>query len=198
MTYYKMIGDRQVFSTCKTIHLENDYPELELLAGQYVSNPSAELIAAEGWFEYVPPVIPPTPKTEPDYNELIGAVKKMLSTQAEELSDEDALDVAALFPTWASKLGKQVNVGERLWYNEKLYKVIQAHTTQEDWTPDVVPGLYTEVSILEWPEWVQPTGIQDAYMTGDKVTFEGTHYVSLIDNNTWSPAAYPQGWEERP
>ena len=45
--YYKMIGDRQVFSTCKTIHLENDYPELELHAGQYVSNPSAELIAAE-------------------------------------------------------------------------------------------------------------------------------------------------------
>lgn len=198
MMYYKMIGDRQVFSTCKTIHLENDYPEFELHAGQYVSNPSAELIAAEGWLEYVPPVVPPTPKTEPDYDELIGAVKKMLSTQAEELSDEDALDVAALFPTWASKLGMQVNVGERLWYDEKLYKVIQAHTTQEDWTPDEVPGLYVEVSILEWPEWVQPTGAQDTYMTGDKVTFEGTHYVSLIDNNTWSPAAYPQGWEEKP
>lgn len=198
MMYYKMIGDRQVFSTCKTIHLENDYPELELHAGQYVSNPSAELIAAEGWLEYVPPVVPPTPKTEPDYDELIGAVKKMLSTQAEELSDEDALDVAALFPTWASKLGMQVNVGERLWYNEKLYKVIQAHTIQEDWTPDEVPGLYVEVSILEWPEWVQPTGAQDAYNIGDKVTFEGTHYVSLIDNNTWSPAAYPQGWEARP
>lgn len=198
MMYYKMIGDRQVFSTCRTIKLENDYPELELTAGMYVCNPSAELIAAEGWLEYVPPVVPPTPKIEPNYNEIIGAVKKMLSTQAEELSDEDALDVAALFPTWASKLGQQVNVGERLWYNEKLYKVIQAHTTQSDWAPDVVPGLYTEVSILEWPEWVQPTGAQDAYMTGDKVTFEGTHYVSLIDNNSWSPAAYPQGWEERP
>jgi hypothetical protein len=196
--YYKMIGDRQVFSTCKTIHLENDYPELELHAGQYVSNPSAELIAAEGWLEYVPPVVPPTPKTEPNYDELIVAVKKMLSTQAEELSDEDALDVAALFPTWTSKLGQQVNIGERLWYNEKLYKVIQQHTTQEDWTPDVVPGLYTEVSILEWPEWMQPISAETAYNTGDKVTFEGTHYVSLIDNNTWSPAAYPQGWEERP
>lgn len=198
MMYYKIIGDRQVFSTCKTIHLENDYPELELSAGQCVSNPSVELIASEGWLEYVPPVIPPTPKTEPDYDELIGAVKKMLSTQAEELSDEDALDVAALFPTWASKLGMQVNVGERLWYDEKLYKVIQEHTTQSDWTPDTTPALYTEVSIIEWPEWVQPTGAQDAYMTGDKVTFEGTHYISLIDNNTWSPAAYPQGWEERP
>lgn len=193
--YYKMIGDRQVFSTCKTIQLENDYPELELSAGQYVSNPSAELIAAEGWLEYVPPVVPPTPKTEPDYDELIGAVKKMLSTQAEELSDEDALDVAALFPTWASKLGQQVNVGERLWYNEKLYKVIQAHTTQADWTPDVVPALYTDVSILEWPEWVQPTGAQDAYMTGDKVSHNNKHWISTVDANVWEPGIY--GWEER-
>lgn len=190
-----MIGDRQVFSTCKTIQLENDYPELELSAGQYVSNPSAELIAAEGWLEYVPPVVPPTPKTEPDYDELIGAVKKMLSTQAEELSDEDALDVAALFPTWASKLGQQVNVGERLWYNEKLYKVIQAHTTQADWTPDVVPALYTDVSILEWPEWVQPTGAQDAYMTGDKVSHNNKHWISTVDANVWEPGIY--GWEER-
>lgn len=198
MTYYKMIGDRQVFSTCKTIQLENDYPELRLYAGYYVSNPSDELIASEGWIEYVPPVIPPTPKTEPDYDELIGAVKKMLSTQAEELSDKDALDVAALFPTWTSKLGMQVNVGERLWYDGKLYKVIQTHTTQSDWTPDTVPSLYTEISINEWPEWVQPISAETAYNTGDKVTFEGTHYVSLIDNNTWSPAEYPAGWEARP
>lgn len=195
MMYYKMIGDRQVFSNCKTIHLENDYPELELSAGQYVSNPSAELIAAEGWLEYVPPVVPPTPKTEPDYDELIGAVKKMLSTQAEELSDEDALDVAALFPTWASKLGQQVNVGERLWYNEKLYKVIQQHIVQSDWTPDVVPALYTEVSILEWPELVVPIPSTNPYMSGDKVTFNGQHYICQLDNCVWTPLELPSAWQ---
>ena len=46
------------------------------------------------------------------------------------------------------------------------------------------------------PEWVQPTGAHDAYQTGDRVMFEGTEYVSLIDGNTWSPTAYPQGWEK--
>ena len=46
------------------------------------------------------------------------------------------------------------------------------------------------------PEWVQPTGAHDAYQTGDTVTFEGAEYVSLIDGNTWSPTAYPQGWEK--
>ena len=46
------------------------------------------------------------------------------------------------------------------------------------------------------PEWVQPTGAHDAYQTGDTVTFEGAEYKSLIDGNTWSPTAYPQGWEK--
>ena len=118
-----------------------------------------------------------------------------MKKQTEELSDEDALDVATLFPTWASKLGQSVAVGDRLWYNEKLYKVVQTHTTQSDWTPDVTPSLYTEISIVECPEWIRPTGAQDAYNRGDKVTFEGVHYISLIDTNTWSPANYPSGWE---
>ena len=130
--------------------------------------------------------------------EVMEAVKRMLANSTESLSDEDALNVAALFPTWASKMGQAVNVGERYWYDGKLYKVIQAHTVQEDWTPDTAVSLFVEVSIEEWPEWVQPQGAQDAYMIGDKVTFEGVHYVSLIDNNVWSPADLPSGWEARP
>lgn len=63
-------------------------------------------------------------------------------------------------------------------------------------TPDITPALYTEVSIEEWPEWKQPTGAHDAYNTGDKVTYNGKHYVSLIDGNIWAPDAYPAGWEE--
>lgn len=48
----------------------------------------------------------------------------------------------------------------------------------------------------EYPDWVQPTGQHDAYRIGDKVTFKGKHYESIIDYNTWSPEAYPQGWKE--
>ena len=110
-------------------------------------------------------------------------------------SDEDALESIGLFPKWEA--GIAVATGERYQYNGKLYKVIQPHTPQADWTPDITPSLYTEVSVVEWPEWVQPTGAQDAYNTGDKVTFEGAHYVSLIDGNIWSPTAYPAGWERQ-
>ena len=185
--YTKTINGRPVFSTCKTIQL----------GGVWISNPSAEQIVAAGWEVYVPPVVPPQPLTEPDYDQVIQAVKKYLSSETDELSDEDALSIAALYDTWASQIGKAVAAGKRLWYDGKLYKTVQGHTVQEDWTPDKTPALFTEVSIVEWPEWVQPTGAQDAYNTGDKVTFNGRHYVSLIDGNTWSPEIYPAGWDEQ-
>lgn len=184
-----MIGDRQVFSDCRTIQTNE---------GVWISNPTAEQIAAAGWLPYVPPVLPPQPMTDPDMGEVMEAVKRMLANSTESLSDEDALNVAALFPTWVSKMGQAVNIGERYWYDGRLWKVIQPHTVQEDWTPDTAVSLFVEVSIEEWPQWVQPQGAQDAYMTGDKVTYNGTHYVSLIDNNVWSPADLPSGWEARP
>lgn len=185
--YYKMINDRMVFSDCKAIYLEDQH--------RWLSNPTEEEIFNAGWRVYVPPYIPPQPRTEPDEIDIVDAVKRMLQSSVNEMSDADALDVAALFPTWASKIGTPVTVGERLWYDTKLYKVIQAHTASQEWTPDITPALYTEVSIEEWPEFVQPTGAQDAYMTGDKVTFEGQHYICQIDNCTWSPSAYPAAWQ---
>jgi len=123
------------------------------------------------------------------------AFRKMIEKAASSQTDEDALNSISLFPKW--KVGLSVSVNERYQYAEKLYKVIQAHTTQSDWTPDVTKSLFTEVSIEEWPEFVQPTGAQDAYNTGDKITFEGEHYICLMDNCVWSPAAYPSAWEKK-
>ena len=45
------------------------------------------------------------------------------------------------------------------------------------------------------PEWVAPTGGHDAYQTGDRVTFEGQVYESVINGNVWSPRDYPAGWK---
>ena len=123
------------------------------------------------------------------------AFRKKIEAAASLLNDETALESIDLFPSW--KVDITVSVGERYKYNGKLYKVVQAHVTQSDWTPDVAKSLFTEVSIEEWPEWVQPTGVQDAYMAGDKVTFEGEHYISTMDNNVWSPTAYPAAWNKQ-
>ena len=186
MTYYKIINDRQVFSQCKSIYDEQ--------SDTWISNPTDEQIAAAGWLPYTPPIVPPQPQMEPDYDQIVEAVKKMLSTATEELSDEDALDVAALYPTWSSKVGSDVTVGERLWYDGKLYKVIQAHTATELWVPDHNPALYVEISIEEFPEWKQPLGSEDAYHLGDKVKHNDKHWISDVDNNVWEPGIY--GWSE--
>lgn len=121
------------------------------------------------------------------------AYRHKIELAAESQDDAQALESIELFPKWEA--GLSVAVGERYQHLGKLYRVVQAHTTQADWKPQDTPALWTEVSLDEWPEWKQPTGAQDAYNTGDKVTFEGAHYVSLIDGNIWSPAAYPAGWE---
>lgn len=189
MMYCKEINGRQVFSDCRTIQTEG---------GLWISNPTAEQIAAAGWQEYTPPEVVPTPQTEPDMGAVMEAVKAMLSSSVESLTDEEALQVAALYPTWAGMEGTEVAAGDRLWYDGRLWKVTQAHTVQSDWTPDTAVSLFTEVSLEEWPEFVQPTGAHDAYMAGDRVTYEGIRYVCLIDGCVWSPSDYPQGWEARP
>lgn len=120
-------------------------------------------------------------------------LRSKLEYMAASLKDADALTTVEFFPKW--EVGVSYNINDRIRYNNILYKCIQTHTTQSDWTPDITPALWVKVSVDEYPEWVQPTGSADAYNKGDKVTFEGKHYVSLIDANTWSPSAYPAGWE---
>ena len=121
-------------------------------------------------------------------NELVAAMKAMRGTA----TDEAALQGIALYPHW--KGGIAVAKDARYQYNGKLYRVVQAHTTQADWAPDVTPALWTVVSLEEWPEWVQPAGAHDAYAKGDKVTHSSKKWTSDVDANTWEPGIY--GWTE--
>lgn len=118
------------------------------------------------------------------------AAAKEEATEVEEAETELKKD-------WVFHIGEFVNVGDEVVYNGNVYEVIQAHTLQADWIPDQTPALYRLKGQPgeEWPEWIQPTGAHDAYKKGDKVTYKGQHYISLIDNNSWSPEAYPAGWE---
>ena len=129
------------------------------------------------------------------YIERARALRPYIEKAAISLTDEDALQAVELFPQWVVE--HAYVVGERLQYNGVLYRVVQAHTSQADWTPDITHALFIVVSLDEWPEFVQPTGVHDAYNKGDKVTFNGKHYISLIDANVYSPAAYPAGWQEQ-
>ena len=122
-------------------------------------------------------------------------LRELLHKASASLTDEDALDGIELFAPWAADTAYALDV--RVRYNEKLYKCVQAHTSQSAWTPDVTPALWTEVAKPgEIPVWRQPTGAQDAYMKGDLVRYpdaDGDVYISLFDNNVWEPVVY--GWE---
>lgn len=109
------------------------------------------------------------------------------------LPDEEAETVTALFPDWED--GKAYAVSDRVKYNGLLYRCVQAHTSQADWTPDVVPALWVRTSTEEWPEWIQPTGAHDAYNKGDKVSHNEKHWISDIDANVYEPGVY--GWTEQ-
>ena len=120
------------------------------------------------------------------------AYRAKIERAAVQQSDELALDSIELFPAWKPDIN--VLVDERYRYNNKLYRTLISHTTQESWKPDVSPSLFVEVTIEEWPEWKQPQGSTDAYMSGDKVSHNNKHWESNVDYNTWEPGVY--GWAE--
>lgn len=99
-----------------------------------------------------------------------------------------------LFPDWT--VNKDYKAGDRVLYNEILYKVLTDHTSQADWTPDTSPSLYTKILTDEISNiilaWEQPDST-NPYMIGDKVTHNGSTWISIVDNNVWEPGVY--GWE---
>ena len=135
-----------------------------------------------------------------DNNELLRQIIQSAIKYARQIADDaEALNVKFLYKEFNKQIGRTLDVGEYIQYNDKLYKVLQAHTVQENWAPDVAPSLFAEVltdptgqTILDWkqPDSTNP------YMKGDKVKYEGAIYESLINNNVWSPAQYPSGWKQ--
>lgn len=118
-------------------------------------------------------------------------LRQLIEQLSATLDDEIALTGIELFTPWAA--GSAYAVGDRVQYNGTLYKCIQAHTSQSDWMPSATPALWKTVSVDEYPEWVQPTGAHDAYNIGDKVTYNGQHYVCTSDANVYAPDVY--GWQ---
>lgn len=128
--------------------------------------------------------------------ELAQKLRMYIEKAAISLTDEDALEAVQLFPSWNENGQYEKDI--RVLYDGILYRCLQTHTAQAAWTPIAAPSLWAKVLIPDEnviPEWEQSDST-NPYMTGDKVSFEGKTYESVIDNNIWSPAAYPAGWKE--
>ncbi len=126
----------------------------------------------------------------------VSIFREKIDTLIVSLDDDAAIENAILFPSW--KVGMNYSVGERIRYNNLLYKVLQAHTSQSDWTPDVAPSLFARI-LSENPnviiDWVQPDST-NGYSTGTLVKYNGKIWMSTADNNIWIPGTIGAPWTE--
>lgn len=124
----------------------------------------------------------------------VNAITFATLAENEMFDDVTVTEHSDMFLVWEPGVAYAVNNIRQ--YEQQLYKCLEAHTSQDDWTPDKTPALWKKVGdpAEEFPEWSQPIGAGDAYMTGDKVTYNNKHWQSTIDNNVWAPGVY--GWVE--
>ena len=125
--------------------------------------------------------------------ELAQKLRPYIEKAALSLSDEDALEAVDLFPKWDGLHGKYF-VDDKVRYDGNLYKCLQEHISQNEWTPIAAASLWAKVLIPDpniVPEWEQPDST-NAYKKGDRVMFEGQLYESTINSNVWAPNVY--GW----
>ena len=187
------------FNTNTEVMLENGFKEIINVVPSYDAN--TQVVTMDSYTEgdttiTVNYVVTAKPLTKEE--QLENQKNLALTFFAETLSDAQALQVPMLFDNFDGN-GVAYEVGKRVLYNDILYKVIQAHTSQAEWTPVAAPSLFAKV-INETidgsiPEFEQPDST-NPYMKGDRVIFNGKVYESLIDNNVYSPSDYPAGWKE--
>ena len=126
--------------------------------------------------------------------ETVNSIAFVTLAEAGSIDDVTASEHMDVFAPWEAAVA--YTVGQMRTYSGKLYRCLQAHTSQADWTPDVAVSLWTVTSdpAEEFPVWSQPVGAHDAYNTGDKVSHQDKKWASTCDGNVWEPGVY--GWEE--
>lgn len=111
--------------------------------------------------------------------------------RAEDMTAAEIAELVSLYPAWANATAYAI--GNLAGYGGKLYKCVQAHTSQTDWTPPIAVALWVECApdgvILPWR---QPTGAHDAYPLGALVTHNGYTWQSDYAANVWEPGVF--GW----
>lgn len=124
----------------------------------------------------------------------VQSILFVIGAEQGAVDDATAAEHPDLFASWAS--GVSYVVGNIRRYGGALYRCVQAHKSQDDWTPDQAKSMWSQVAdpAEEWPAWSQPIGAHDAYPIGAKVSHMDKHWVSTVDDNVWEPGTH--GWEE--
>ena len=112
------------------------------------------------------------------------------------VDEETAAQHAELFEAWA--VGVEYTVGAMRQYNGLLYKCLQAHTSQEDWTPDATPALWVQAAAPNEYREIKDGMLSTEAFALDEIGWykeKDNLYKSLIAANVYTPDTYPSGWE---
>lgn len=198
MTFYRdvLIGNdvRHIHTVVALEHVKDGVTAVHVMSDDYSSrweravDDTLTFEAAESWVMSLP-----------EFKEYEDSRSQLLDEVGDILTDEQAILVPDVYKEW--RVGVAYTIGERVRYDGVLYKCLQTHASQEGWEPGNAPSLWARVLNPDpgvIPVWEQPTA-ENPYMKGDKVHYpdiDSPVYESLIDNNVYSPADYPAGWQE--
>ena len=162
----------------------------KILNGIKVEMTPEEITAMQAELEKAEAYERTRPLTESEVSRLL--IAQQINTLS--VDDNTALRMLEFYPEWSANTAYPA--GHKVQHGGKLWRCLQAHTSQEGWEPENAPSLWAKVLIPDpdvIPEWEQPDST-NPYMAGDKVTHNGKTWASDIDNNVWEPGVY--GWTE--
>ena len=113
-----------------------------------VINPTEEMILADGWVEYVAPEVTPTPRAKSKFEIVQELVTKQWNERT-DISNAEALDYAVIVYSWDTLIGQLLPVGKIVSCDNKLWRVRQAHTAQENWQPSLDSASIWEIIQVE-------------------------------------------------
>ena len=149
--------------------------------------------------EIVKPTIPDNEEQNFDLNLDIQAVKRLLISlsnvilSGSTITQQQINDLTTIYTRY--KINNAYVTGDIFTHENKLYEVIQSHTSQIDWLPSTSSSLYKiKTPIGTIAAWTQPLGATDAYPINVSVTHGGKTWINNINNNVWEPSVY--GWSE--
>jgi hypothetical protein len=116
-----------------------------------------------------------------------------IKASLDSLSDEDAQTVAPLFDELKS--GMSVKAGDVYSWDGTLIEVIQAHTTQDDWSPTKTPALYRVFRTPDMVKWIPNISVK----VGERLEYNGATYEVVQAHTTmigWEPDKVPSLWKK--
>lgn len=139
--------------------------------GMYTYNPPEEMILADGWVEYIPPVVEPQPYKKSRMTVMQEIVLEQYN-QRTDIGNQEALDRMVVIYDWEYYIGKTLKQGQVCVYNDKVWRARQEHTVLEVYPPSMdTASLYEVIEII-------PTGEKDDPIpyTPPMEIFEGKYY----------------------